>query len=729
MLKSIRNKILLSELGLLFLIAFIFGTTSYLLTVRYQKKAQKEKLELILEDEKKFIQIAMATKSKMIGDMAESNELKIYSERFIEPIIFKYFVSFIKDFSSLSYINKNGMEEIKIIEQTRSQSLKDISDSIYFLKARRSPNKVIISPVKYNEDLKTHVLEFIVAKYEYFGDELNFILSGSVPVSDIAKNISDLKVGETGFAVLIDSKGSILSRPGKGEALETIKGKGAKAESLIEKAKALQSGFERAKIMGRDSLIAYSPVGGMEWSLMVVMPYDEFMILPHSLRNIIILISVFIFLAGAQISLFLSHNITKPIKQLVSITFDVATGNFSKRAEIISRDEIGLLSKSFNIMTENLEKITVSKDYFDSIIKNMSDILIVTDKDLKIRTVNKAGIEFFGYGMDEITGRPLFDLIEKNELSDSANAVIVTSDEFKNFELNIKRKGKKSAPCLFSTSAVKNNKGKTQYFICTAKDITARKKAEEELREYTKKVEYINRELDTYTYIVSHDLKEPLRSINAFSKFIQDDYADKLDESGRDYLERIKINSIRIQSIVEDFLEFSNIERKIINFDDVDVNKIMDDIKLTWDEKIKSKNGELKISGKMPVIFCDRAGLTDVFAHLISNAVKFADKDTVKIEIGGVKENGFYKFYVKDNGPGIEEKYFEKIFRIFQRLIRREEKRGTGVGLAIAKKIIEIHKGRIWVESKVGEGAVFYFTIPENRHIILNSKRAGEIPG
>jgi light-regulated signal transduction histidine kinase (bacteriophytochrome) len=234
--------------------------------------------------------------------------------------------------------------------------------------------------------------------------------------------------------------------------------------------------------------------------------------------------------------------------------------------------------------------------------------------------------------------------------------------------------------------------------------------------------------LDTYTHIVSHDLKEPLRSINAFSKFLQDDYADKLDESGMNYLERIKINSVRIQSIVEDFLEFSNVERKLINFEAVDVNKIMEDIKLRWDKKIKSKNGELIIHDDMPVMFCEQAGLTDIFRHLISNAVKFADKAILRIEIGCSKENGFHKFYVKDNGIGIEVKYFEKIFGIFQRLIKREEKKGTGVGLAIAKKIVEIHCGKIWVESKLGEGSVFYFTIPENKDIILNSKRTGKIP-
>ncbi|MBI4648149.1 MAG: PAS domain S-box protein [Bacteroidia bacterium] len=694
--------------------------------MRYQKKAQKEKLELILEYEKHIIEMSLSNRIKLIEDMARSNELKIYSERYIEPIIFQYFVSFEKNFPSLTYVNKNGMEEVKVVEQIRSWNLKNINDSIYLKNALKNPNKVIISPVKYNEDLKMLAIEFIIANYEYFGDELNFIIFGSVPLYDITKNISNLKIGESGFAVLIDIKGNILSLSKRNDIIKTILVENKKDKIFIKKVEALQNGFERVNVMGIDSLTAYSPINGMEWALMIAMPYDEFMVLPNTLKNTIILISIIIFIVGAQISLFLSKSITKPIKDLVSVTFEVASGNFSKRTNILSNDEIGTLSESFNKMTENLEKTTVSKDYFDSIIKNMSDILIVADKDFNIMTINKAGIDLLGYSINNIIDKPLFDFIDKNEFIDSASSVkIVTNEEFKNFEVNIKIKGGKSTPSLFSTSVIKDKEGQIKYFICTAKDITERKKAEMELREYTKKIEYINRELDTYTYIVSHDLKEPLRSINAFSRFIEDDYADKIDPSGKNYLERIRINTVRIQSIVEDFLEFSNIEKKIINFENVDVKKVLDDIKLKWDEKVKNMNGEIVIHNEIPVIFCDRTGLADIFGHLVSNAVKFADKDTLRIEIGSSEENGFYKFYVKDNGMGIEEKYFKKIFGIFQRLIKREEKKGTGVGLAIAKKIVEIHKGKIWVESKHGEGSVFYFLIPKNKDVILNKK--GEI--
>jgi PAS domain S-box-containing protein len=395
-------------------------------------------------------------------------------------------------------------------------------------------------------------------------------------------------------------------------------------------------------------------------------------------------------------------------------------GNFSKRADIVAKDEIGLLSKSFNVMTENLEKTTVSKEYFDSIVRNMSDILIVADKNLGIETINNAGIELFGYSRKELIGRPLFDLIEKNESVDSINSAIITTDEFKNFEIKLRRKGKKSILSLFSTAAVKNSEGKTKYFICTAKDISERKRAEDELKEYTKRIEYINKELDSYSYIVSHDLKEPLRSINAFSRFIMDDYKDKLDETGRKYLERIQKNAVRIQNIIEDFVEISNLEKFKNPFEEIRVESIIDEVKLRLEKEIAQKNARIIINGELPVICCDCSRFTSVFVNLVSNAIKFADKDPPVIEIGCKNKGEYFEFYVKDNGPGIEEQYFERIFRLFQRLVKREEYEGIGVGLTIVKKIIDLHKGEVWVESKVGEGATFYFTLPVK--MSLNSK-------
>jgi PAS domain S-box-containing protein len=244
------------------------------------------------------------------------------------------------------------------------------------------------------------------------------------------------------------------------------------------------------------------------------------------------------------------------------------------------------------------------------------------------------------------------------------------------------------------------------------------KKSNEVLEKQKGDLEKINKELDDFTYIISHDLKEPVRSIDAFSKFIITDFRDKLDEEGKFYLERIRMNTTLIQNLIEDLLEISRIEKKQNPYETVEISQVLEEVKFRFENRIKDKNVELIIHDNLPKIFCDRVRLTEVFANLVSNAIKFNDKPKPVIEIGCSEKDGFYEFYVKDNGPGIDERYFEKIFEIFQRLGHRETTEGTGAGLTIAKKIVQMHKGKIWVESKVGEGATFYFTIPIKAELI-----------
>jgi len=261
-----------------------------------------------------------------------------------------------------------------------------------------------------------------------------------------------------------------------------------------------------------------------------------------------------------------------------------------------------------------------------------------------------------------------------------------------------------------------------------AKEIEERKKAEEALQAQKYCLEDINKELDDFTYIISHDLKEPLRSIDAFSKFITDDYKDKLDEQGRFYIERVRMNTSRMQKLIEDLLEISRIERKKNILEELEAEELIEEVKLRMEVRIKEKNVQITIRDKLPRVYCDRVRLTEVFANLISNAIKFNDKPMPLIEIGSSEKEGFYEFYVKDNGPGIEEQYFDKIFEIFQRLGKREDNEGTGAGLTIVKKIVQMHKGKIWLESKIGEGTKFYFTIPTREKMSsLCKKKIGEI--
>ncbi|MBI5475927.1 MAG: PAS domain S-box protein [Ignavibacteriales bacterium] len=222
-----------------------------------------------------------------------------------------------------------------------------------------------------------------------------------------------------------------------------------------------------------------------------------------------------------------------------------------------------------------------------------------------------------------------------------------------------------------------------------------------------------NKELDDFTYVVSHDLKEPLISVEGFSRILQADYNDLIQEEGKEYLESIVGATTRMKGLIDDLLLLSRVSRPTESFKDIYIGDVIRDIQTDMEFTIKQKNVQFSIPEQLPVVFGNDTQVRIVFRNLIGNAVKFNDKMSPAIEVKFQNaENNYYLFSIKDNGIGIDRDFYEKIFVIFQRLHRREEYEGTGAGLAIVKKIIELHQGKIWVESELGTGSTFYFTLP-----------------
>lgn len=235
----------------------------------------------------------------------------------------------------------------------------------------------------------------------------------------------------------------------------------------------------------------------------------------------------------------------------------------------------------------------------------------------------------------------------------------------------------------------------------------------EETVQKSMEIERRNRELDEFTYVVSHDLKEPLISVEGFSKILQADYTGVIQPEGKEYLDAIVGASTRMKGLIDDLLLLSRVGRPTESFSSVPVSDLLNEIMIDMEFIVRQRGIRIVIPDHLPTIFGNKTQLQIVFRNLIGNAIKFNDKEHPVIEVGfQISENNQYLFSVKDNGIGIEKDFHEKIFVIFQRLHRREEYEGSGAGLAIVKKIIELHQGRIWVESEPGKGATFYFTLP-----------------
>lgn len=236
----------------------------------------------------------------------------------------------------------------------------------------------------------------------------------------------------------------------------------------------------------------------------------------------------------------------------------------------------------------------------------------------------------------------------------------------------------------------------------------------EETIQKSLEIERRNKELDDFTYVVSHDLKEPLISIEGFSKILQADYGDVISSEGKDYLDSVASATTRMKALINDLLMLSRVSRSSESSTPVPVGKVIDNLREDMEFTIRQRNAAIIVEGELPTIVGNETHLKIVLSNLVANALKFNTSPAPRVEIGfRNEENNYYLFYVKDNGIGIEKEFLERIFVIFERLHRREDYEGTGAGLAIVKKIIELQKGKIWAESEPGKGSVFYFTIPK----------------
>ncbi len=242
-------------------------------------------------------------------------------------------------------------------------------------------------------------------------------------------------------------------------------------------------------------------------------------------------------------------------------------------------------------------------------------------------------------------------------------------------------------------------------------DITERKKAEEGFKQLTIELERSNAELKQFAYAASHDLQEPLNVIGGYVRLLARRYKDKLDASAYDFIGYITERVANMQKLIKDLLEFSQVGTEIKKFEPIScasvVNRAIANLQTAIEE-----SGALLTYGALPTVMTDPSQLYRLFQNLIGNAIKFRSEETPKIHISAERGRNEWVFSVRDNGIGIEKKDAERIFAVFQRVYGKSKYPGTGIGLAICKKIVEQHGRRIWVESKPGNGSTFHFTIP-----------------
>lgn len=366
---------------------------------------------------------------------------------------------------------------------------------------------------------------------------------------------------------------------------------------------------------------------------------------------------------------------------------------------------------------EELQKVT----FFQQLITDKNpDLIFVKDKDFRLVEANPAFMALYPEEMhDKVIGYTTLEAYSEEDrdeflaedrkafktgYSETYESIVFPNKEIKKLHTQkIRFEGKEGEP----------------YILCIARDVTEREKLLGELQRHTQELEASNKALDDFAYIASHDMKEPLRGIHNHIFFMKEDYEDSLPEEAVKSLDRVIQLSKRMEKLINDLLYYSQLGRTELAYREIPIKEIAEDVVFTLDEKLQSC---VKISEDLPTMHCDVTRVTELFRNLITNGLKYNDlpeRERV-VEVRAITRDDLqedeYGFAISDNGIGIAPKHHENVFRIFRRLHAKDQYGGgSGSGLSFVKKIVEQHRGRIWIESDEGKGTTFYFTLREHK--------------
>jgi len=383
------------------------------------------------------------------------------------------------------------------------------------------------------------------------------------------------------------------------------------------------------------------------------------------------------------------------------------------------KDKDGVPSGSVRVsrdITKELElekRIKDERDNLNLIFESMVDAVYIVSKDYEIEFMNRVLIDKVGDQIGDICYRAIHD---REDPCPWCKTTEVQAGKTMRWEWYSRRMNKTYDLVETPLTNIDCTISKSTIF----RDITDRKRLEEERicagerpLQLLDVLEKANAELKDFAYIVSHDLKAPLRAITSLATWISTDYGDMLDEEGKEQLDLLLNRVKQMHNLIESILQYSRIGHMKENKQERNLSILVSDV-------IKMINPPeevvITVEDKLPTILCDRTWMEQIFQNLMSNAVRYMDKPKGQITIGCTEESGYWKFSVADNGHGIESRYYDNIFQIFQTLKPRDELESTGIGLSIVKKIVESQRGKIWVHSKVGVGSTFFFTVPKEEN-------------
>jgi PAS domain S-box-containing protein len=563
------------------------------------------------------------------------------------------------------------------------------------------------------------------------------VMAARLSMSVLWDVVAHIRFGEAGRAYIVDRDGQIIAHTHVDLVLNNTSIQGRPELTAALQSPGGEWNGEYVNLEGQPVVGATTAVPELNWVMITELPQAEAYALSRailiSLGGGVLLFSAVLMWTSARV---LERMVLRPMERLRAGAARIGQGDLTYRIGLLRRDEIGQVASAFDDMVARLHAreeqvaaqtaaLQMSEARYRAIVEDQTELICRWLPDGTLTFVNEAYCRYFGRTREGFIGQTFMPLIPEEDrgLVEAHTASLGRARPMATVEHRVILPDGRLRWQHWTDRAIFDALGNVVEFASVGRDITERKQAEDALRrlneeledrvrQRTAELEHSNRELQQFAYVASHDLQEPLRMVTSYLQLLKRRYQGRLDSDADEFIAFAVDGATRMHHLINDLLAYSRVGTRGQPFEPADCQAIFDQVVTNLKIAIE-ESGATVTCDPLPKVTADGSQLAQLLQNLIGNAIKFRDHRPPQVHVSAERRNGSWQFAVRDNGIGLEPQYAERIFLIFQRLHTRAEYPGTGIGLAICKKIVERHDGRIWVESQPGHGATFYFTLPD----------------